>query len=84
MLSHSVVSDSATLWTGSLQAPLSVGFSRQENWSGLSFLSPGRLPGPGIEPVSLTPAALAGGFFTISTTWEDLLGYWPLARTCPI
>ena len=43
------------------QAPLSLGFSRQEYWSGLPFLSPGDLPDPGIEPTS---PPLAGGFFT--------------------
>ena len=43
------------------QAPLSVGFSRQEYWSGLPFLSPGDLPGLGIKPAS---PALGGGFFT--------------------
>ena len=41
-----------TLWTVALQAPLSVGFSRQEYWSGLPFPSPGDLPNPGIEPRS--------------------------------
>ena len=46
------------------QAPLSVGFSRQEYWSGLPFPSPGDLPNPGIEPVSPASPALAGGFFT--------------------
>ena len=49
----------ATRWTVAFQAPLSVRFSRQEYWSGLSFPSPGDLPDPGIEP---TPA-LAGRFF---------------------
>ena len=39
----------ATLWTGAHQAPPSVGFSRQEYWSGLPFSSPGDLPDPGIE-----------------------------------
>ena len=48
-------------WTVVCQVPLSVGFSRQEYWSGLSFPSPGDLPHPGIEPVS---PILAGGFFT--------------------
>ena len=43
------------------QAPLSMGFSRLEHWSGLSFPSPGALPDPGTEPVS--PAS-AGGFST--------------------
>ena len=47
-----------TLWTGALQAPLSVGFSRQEYWRGLPFLSPGDLPDPGIEPVSSKSPAL--------------------------
>ena len=42
----------ATLWTVAHQAPLSMGFSRQEYWIGLSFPSPGDLPDPGIEPGS--------------------------------
>ena len=42
----------ATPWTVACQAPLSVGFSRQEYWSGLPFPSPGDLPNPGIEPGS--------------------------------
>ena len=50
------------------QAPPSVGFSRQECWSGLPLPSPGDLPDPGIEPTSLTSPALAGGFFTPSAT----------------
>ena len=49
------------------QAPLSVGFSRPEYWSGLLFPPPGDLPNPRIEPTSL---ALAGGFFTPSAAWE--------------
>jgi len=44
------------------QAPLSMGFSRQEYWSGLPFPSPGDLPHPGVEPPSPT---LAGRFFTL-------------------
>ena len=51
----------ATPWTIAHQAPLSMGFSRQEHWSGLSFPSPGDLPNPGIELLS---PALAGGFFS--------------------
>ena len=43
-----------TLWTVARQAPLSMGFSRQEYWSGLPFPSPGDLPDPGIEPGSPT------------------------------
>ena len=42
----------ATPWTVAHQAPPSMGFSRQEYWSGLPFLSPGDLPNPGIEPRS--------------------------------
>ena len=42
----------ATPWTVAYQAPLSMGFSRQECWSGLPFPSPGDLPDPGIEPGS--------------------------------
>ena len=50
------------------QAPLSMGFSRQEYWSGLPFSSPRELPNPGIEPMSPMSPALAGGFFTTSGT----------------
>ena len=46
------------------QAPLSMGFSRQEYWSGLPRPPPGNLPDPGIEPSSLASPALAVGFFT--------------------
>ena len=46
------------------QAPLSVGFSRQERWSGLPFPSPGDLSDPGVEPASPTSPVLAGRFFT--------------------
>ena len=66
-----------TLWGIAHQAPLSMGFSRQEYWSGLPCPPPGDLPGPGIEPTSLLPPALAGGFFTTSTT-----GKAPLRSVC--
>ena len=56
----------ATLWTTVHQAPLSVGFSRQEYWSGLPGPPPGDPPDPGIEPTS---SALAGRFFTTSAIW---------------
>ena len=46
------MSDSATLWTGAYQAPLSMGFPRQEYWNGLPFPSPGDLPNPEMEPRS--------------------------------
>ena len=54
----------ATLWTVALEAPLSIGFPRQEYWSGLPILPPGDLPCPGIEPASPVSPALAGGFFS--------------------
>ena len=56
--------------TVSHQASLSMGFSRQEYWSGLSCHPPGDLPGPGMEPALLMSPVLAGGFFTARTTWE--------------
>ena len=46
------------------------GISQQEHWSGLPFPPPGDLPNPGIEPASFMSPALAGRFFTTSTTWE--------------
>ena len=59
------MSDSfVTPWTVALQASLSMGFPRQEYWSGLPFLSPGNLPDPGIKPMPPESSALAGGFFT--------------------
>ena len=60
----------AALQTVACQAPLFMRFSRQEHWSGLPCLPPGDLPDPGIELMSLTFLALAGGFFTTSGTWE--------------
>jgi len=57
------------------QALLSMEFSRQEYWSGLPFPPPGNLPDPGIKPTSLASPALAGRFFTSSTTWEALKCY---------
>ena len=54
----------ATLWTVARQAPLSVGFSRQEHWRGWPFPPTGDLPYPGIKPISPMSSALAGGFFT--------------------
>ena len=60
--------DSAIPWTVARKAPLSMGFPRQEYWSGLPFLSPGNLPDPGIE---LASPALAVRFFT-TVKWEKL------------
>ena len=57
----------ATPWIAARQASLSMGFCRQEYWSGLPC-PPGNLPNSGIEPVSLMSPALEDGFFTSSTT----------------
>ena len=59
-----------TLWSVAHRAPLSVGFSRAEYWNGLLCLSPGNLPDPGVEPASLMPPALIGGFFITTAIWE--------------
>ena len=68
LCSRKVVSDSfATPWTVVHQAPLSMGFSRQEYWGGLPFPSPADLPHPGIEPTS---PAMAGRFFTTESPRE--------------
>ena len=53
----------ATSWTVARQAPLSMGFSKQEYWSELPCPPPGNLQNPGIKPSSLVSPALAGGFF---------------------
>ena len=58
----------ATPWTVAHQAPLSMGLSRQEYWSGLPCPPPGDLTNPGIKPTSLMFPALAGKFFTTSAT----------------
>ena len=57
-------------WTVAPHASLSLGFSRQEYWSGLPCPPPGDLPDPGIEPSSLASPTLASRFFTTSATWE--------------
>ena len=61
-----------TLLTVTCQAPRSMGFSRQEHWSGLPCSPPGDLPDPGIEPMSFMSSVLTGRFFTSSTTWDAL------------
>ena len=65
MLSH--VQLFVNPWTIARQAPLSMEYSRQEYWSGLTIPFPGDLPDPGIEPKS---PALAGGFFTTEPPGE--------------
>ena len=59
------------LWAGACQSPLSMGFSREEYWSGLPGTTPRDPPNLGIEPASLMTPALAGRFFTTNTTWEE-------------
>ena len=59
-----------TLWAIAPQAPLSMGFSRQEYWNGFPFPSPEHLPDPGMEPLSLTSLAFADWFFTASAARE--------------
>ena len=66
VLSHSVLSNSAAPWTVTCQASLSIEF----HWSRLPFPTPRCHPDPRIEPMSLASPALAGRFFTTSTTWE--------------
>ena len=63
----------ATLWTIGHQAPLPMGFCRQEYWSGLPPSPPRDLPHSGIKPASLLSPALAGRFFITSATWQKWL-----------
>ena len=72
LLSTSILSDSVTPWTVAHWAPLSVGFSRQEYWSGLPCPPPGDLPGPWIEPTSPVDLALQA----------DSLQLWPSLSFC--
>ena len=69
-LSHVFV----TPWTVAHQAPLSMGFPRQEYWSGLPLPSPGALPNPGINPMSSASPMLAGRFFAAA----------PPGKPCPL
>ena len=70
----------ATSWTVALQAPLSVGFPRQEYWSGLPFPSPGDLRDPGIKPTS---PAWTGGFFTTGPPGKSLHSTVRLVKPLP-
>ena len=71
MLSHfSHVRLFVSLWTVARQAPLSMGFSRQEYRGVLPCPPPGYRPHPGFKPMSFTSPALAGGSLTTSTPWE--------------
>jgi len=67
------MSDSFAIpWTVAHQDPLSMGFPRQEYWSGLAFPSLGDFPDPGIEPIY---PALAGRFFTTEAPGEAISKY---------
>ena len=74
MLVHA---DFVTLWTTACQAPLSMGFSRQEYWSRLPFFTPGDLPKSGIKPTSPAASpvcpALSGGFFTTEPPGKPII-----------
>ena len=76
-------SDATALCIVARQAPLSMGFSRQEYWSQLPFPSPEDLPDPGIGPVSLTFPVLAGRIFTTSATWEAPAAAAKSRQSCP-
>ena len=65
------------------QAPLSMGFSRQAYWSRLPFPTLGDLPNPGIKPMSLVSPALAGAFFTTSTTHRTHVHFNSHTTPCP-
>ena len=70
MCTGSAISNPVTTWAVAHQAPQSMGFPRQEQWSGLLVPSPGDLPNAGIELATLISLALASGFFATSPTWE--------------
>ena len=77
MCAHSVASvvfDSEMLWTAARQAPLSIGFSGQEYWSGLPCSSPGDLSDSGIEPVSLMSSCIGRWVFFFFFYHECHLG----------
>ena len=75
----------ANPWTVAHQVPLSMGFSKQEYWSGLPFPSPGNLPDPGIKLMFLLSPASSDRFFTTSATWEAQREYQfsSVAQSCP-
>ena len=68
VLSHSVVSDSAIIWTIACQSPVSMGFFRQEYCSGLPFPPPGDLLDPGVKPMShVSPVLQADSLMAASS-----------------
>ena len=75
VLSHfSPVRLFAAVWPVALQAPLSIGFSRQGYWSGLPRPPPGDFPDSGIEPASLRSPALAGRFLPLAPPGKPSVG----------
>ena len=66
----------ATPWIVAHQAPLPMGFSRQEYWSGLPFPPPRDFLTQGLNPSLLMSPALSGGFLTTSATWETMVAQW--------
>ena len=66
----------ATPQTVAHKALLSMGFSRQEYWSGLPFSTPGNLPNAGIKPRSPVSPALGGGFFTTEPRGKPIITYY--------
>ena len=76
---------SVTPWTVACQAPLSVRFSRQEDWSGLPFPFPGDLPNPGLKPASFMFPALVGEFITAESPGKpsEAVGGCPALHTAP-
>ena len=76
MLNHLIhVHLFATSWTVARQAPLSMGFSRQEHWSRLPSPPPRDLPGPGTEPMCLASPALAGRLFSTAPPGKPQISY---------
>ena len=69
------------VWAVARQAPLSMGFSRQEYWSGLPFPSPGNLPNPGVKPIS--PAS-AGKFFTTESPGKSKVPLYLFFKTSKV
>ena len=67
-----------TKWTVAHHAVLSMGFSRQDNWSQLPYPSPGDIPDPGMEPTS---PALAGRFFTTESPGKPVLYIMDVLKT---
>ena len=66
-----------TPWTIAFQVPLSMGFPRQGYWSGLSFPSPGDLPGSGSESASPVSPAMAGRLYNCATWWSHTMTLFP-------